>query len=118
MKIYKVIQKICKIVIIIGLVLLLLELIYLYGMKNPDRLHKKHEYLGYTYYSSIFDPTFNKASAEAAFDTIIRNEPEYIFLLDKFYEDGYTLHFDDKFTYAWCTGDLLHSGDFAAAALR
>ncbi len=101
-------------IIRLGIPLLILQFIYLIALNRPQLLHKEHEYLGYTYYSSILNFDFAESDAESAFDSIMRNEPSYIWLLDSFYKDGYHIFFDDKLTYALCSADLFHSGDFAA----
>lgn len=103
-----------KLVIIIGLPLLICNILYLIALRNPNVYHNEHEYLGYTYYSSKLNFDFNETDAIYAFDSIIGNEPEYKWILDSFYEDGYRIYFDDKFTYALCSADLFHSGNFAA----
>lgn len=107
-------KRINRIIIGIGFMIMTLMLIYALGMRNPKILHIKHEYLGYTYYSSIFNLAFDENEAIYAFDSILALEPDYKFLLDSFYKDGYTIFFDDKLTYAWCTGDPIHSNDFSA----
>ena len=101
-------------IISIDAVIILITLLYIIPMKFPGIIHRKHEYMGYTYYSSIFNSNFSEYEAEYAFDSLIGNEPGYKYLLDSFYKDGYRIYFDDKLTYAWCTGKPVGSNNFSA----
>nr|WP_297765899.1 hypothetical protein [uncultured Butyrivibrio sp.] len=97
-----------------GTPLLILLLVYGFLFTHPLLLHKEHEYFGYKYFSSILNFDFEEADAEMAFDRILMHEPEYKWLLDSFYNDGYSIFFDDKLTYALCTVNFVNSTDFAA----
>ncbi len=108
------IGKISLFIIYTGIPLIILLLVYRFLFVHPVFLHKEHEYLGYKYYSSILNFDFEEADAEVAFDRILTYEPEYKWLLDSFYEDGYYIFFDDKLTYALCTVNFVNSTDFAA----
>lgn len=101
--------------LLIPILIILITVIYCAGLKFPKLFHIKHEYSGYTYYSSIFNIGFDESEAIYAFDRILENEPEYKYILDMFYEDGYTIFFDNKFTYAWCSGHLTDADNFSAS---
>lgn len=108
-----------KIILSVAVIALLIVGTYSIILFNPKLVHKKHEYMGYTYYSSIFDRSFEEFEAEYAFDSLLGEgtDTTYKYILDGFYEDGYSLFFDDKFTYALCTRDFTHSNDFSACVI-
>ena len=107
-------KKFYKVIIGGVAAIIILLLIYSLGLKYPKLLHIKHEYKGYTYYTSIFEPAFDEKEATYAFDLIFENEPDYVFILNSFYADGYDIYFDDIFTYAWCIGEPTRANNTTA----
>ena len=110
----KIVTRISRLVIAVGIPLLIIMVVYAMGTIFPKMLHEKHEYRGYTYYSSRFDKDFKESDFEFFIDGITTQEPKYIYLLDSFYKDGYDIFIDDKFTYGWCTAKPTRDTDESA----
>ncbi len=104
-----------KVLLSFAMIFVSLSLIYVIGMRFPKIFHARHEYKGYTYYSNILDFSFDeKSSAEYCFDSMMGYGPEFVYILDAFYDDGYEIFFDNKFAFAWFTGQPMTGNDYAA----
>lgn len=100
--------------ITIALIAITLNILYVIALLYPKAYHNEHSYRGYTYYSSKMIIDFDESEATYTFDSILSNEPEYKWLLDEFYKDGYRIFFDDKFMYALCSAHLFDSKNYSA----
>lgn len=81
----------------------------------PQIVHSKHSYNGYTYYISRFND-YEELDAEHSYVLLLGNCPDYTYILDSFYKDGYALYFDDKPTFDWMLGPK--SSKLYSAAVR
>ncbi|AOZ97817.1 hypothetical protein [Butyrivibrio hungatei] len=73
---------------------------YVLLQTNKHFLHVKNDYEGYEYYSSIFiDKNSAAYHPEKDIEDFLKEYPDYVYILDEFYQDGFSLIYESPMTY-------------------